>query len=128
MKKAAKFYNNRMEQLMKAIDELQIKDLKNSLENYFKQERDKYQRHENSIGRKIKDGSKHIKNYESKISVDDNGLYSCNHCNYKVNNKGSLKKHQQSIHEGIRYKCKQCEYKATEKSNLRRHERLRHVV
>ena len=40
---------------------------------------------------------------------------------YKSNFAGSLKKHIESIHEGVRYPCGQCDYRATEKGNLKKH-------
>ena len=29
---------------------------------------------------------------------------------YKATNKGNLKKHVESLHEGLRYYCKQCDF------------------
>ena len=43
-----------------------------------------------------------------------------------LNFAGHLKKHIESIHEGVRYPCDQCDYRATEKGNLKRHEMFKH--
>ena len=42
-------------------------------------------------------------------------------CDYKANFAGNLKKHRESIHEGVRYPCDQCDYRATTKGNLEKH-------
>ena len=40
--------------------------------------------------------------------------------------KGNLKTHQQSKHEGVKYSCIQCEYQATAQGSLRRHQQYKH--
>ena len=47
-------------------------------------------------------------------------------CDYKANFAGHLKKHRESIHEGVRYPCDQCDYRATEKGNLKKHDNSKH--
>ena len=42
-------------------------------------------------------------------------------CDYQATKKGDLKRHIESIHEGVHYTCDQCEYKATQKGDLRKH-------
>ena len=42
------------------------------------------------------------------------------------NRPGDLKKHVESIHEGVRYPCKQCEYAATQAGDLKRHVESKH--
>ena len=42
-------------------------------------------------------------------------------CNYKVTQASDLKKHVQSVHEGVKHNCELCEYKATQKGSLRQH-------
>ena len=37
-----------------------------------------------------------------------------------------LKKHIESIHEGVRFPCDQCDYKATQKTNLKKHRKGKH--
>ena len=51
--------------------------------------------------------------------------YPCDQCEYAATENGALKKHKQSIHEGIRYPCDQCEYTATE-SGLKKHKKSIH--
>ena len=52
--------------------------------------------------------------------------YPCDQCNYKTTQKGHLKRHIQSIHEGVKFPCDQCKYKATFKGNLLLHKRAIH--
>ena len=40
------------------------------------------------------------------------------HC---AKEQGSLRKHKQSLHEGVKYNCDQCSYQATEHCSLRKH-------
>ena len=42
-------------------------------------------------------------------------------CEYKATDKGHLKRHVKSIHEGIHYPCSQCDYKAPNKSDFKKH-------
>ena len=52
--------------------------------------------------------------------------YDCDQCDHKYTQNGALKKHKQSVHEGLRYECDQCEYRATDKESLKRHKRSKH--
>ena len=45
-------------------------------------------------------------------------IYKCNQCDHKATTKDSLKKHVDSIYEGVCYS--QCDHKATSKQNLKR--------
>ena len=59
-------------------------------------------------------------------SIHEGIRYSCNKCDYEASNKSHLTKHTQSIHERITYPCLQCNYKATEKGSLKRHSKTKH--
>ena len=45
---------------------------------------------------------------------------------HNLNFAGHLKKHRESIHEGVRYPCDQCDHKATVKGNLKKHRMAKH--
>ena len=47
-------------------------------------------------------------------------------CEYQANEKGNIKRHRRSVHEGKTYSCRQCEYHATVKGSLERHRRSVH--
>ena len=53
-----------------------------------------------------------------KVSVS---AFQCPSCEYNATQKGSLKTHIQSIHEGKTFQCSSCEYKATQKNSLKTH-------
>ena len=52
--------------------------------------------------------------------------YSCDQCNYAAHRLASVKRHKESVHEGIRYKCDECDYSATNKSYLKAHKETKH--
>ena len=54
-------------------------------------------------------------------SIHEGKQYPCVKCDYKATERGSLRQHIKSIHEGERYPCKKCDYKATQKGSLRQH-------
>ena len=58
---------------------------------------------------------------KSDYKVDSIHGYSCDQCDYKTKWKSSLKRHEDSVHGGVRYPCDQCDHKATWKSNLKTH-------
>ena len=45
--------------------------------------------------------------------------YLCNQCDYAATAAKNLKRHKESLHEGIRYSCDQCDYAATTTSHLK---------
>ena len=49
--------------------------------------------------------------------------YQCNQCDEKFTAHGNLKRHQVSVHEGVKY---QCDYKATLHQSLKKHKRSVH--
>ena len=66
---------------------------------------------------------------ENKDSLvfDDKKLYKCQHCEYHSTQKGHVKNHVQSIHEGVRYSCQQCDFNATDPCSLRQHIKSKHL-
>ena len=52
----------------------------------------------------------------------------CHRCDYSTTVKGHMKKHIESIHEGMLYPCALCEHNANDKSNLARHQQSKHRV
>ena len=46
--------------------------------------------------------------------------FPCNQCPSNFTQKGSLKKHIQSVHEGVKHQCNLCQYKATLKGDLKK--------
>lgn len=56
------------------------------------------------------------------------GKYQCDRCEYQAERKDNLKRHIQSIHEGLRFSCNQCEYQATRQGSLKRHKQNVHGI
>jgi hypothetical protein len=54
--------------------------------------------------------------------------FSCNNCDYKATQSGSLKVHVMAIHQGIRFPCQVCDYKGTTKGNTKNHMRNKHTL
>ena len=46
-------------------------------------------------------------------SIHDGVKYSCEYCDYKATEKGSLQKHLKSFHKGVKYSCEYCDQKVT---------------
>jgi len=55
------------------------------------------------------------------MSPNLGGTFSCAKCDYQLNSKSSLKRHDEMKHQGIRYPCDKCDFKASTKDNLKRH-------
>ena len=55
-------------------------------------------------------------------------IYSCEHCQYKSNKYGNIKKHTETVHEGFRIDCGHCEKKFIQHSDLNRHLETSHAV
>ena len=51
--------------------------------------------------------------------------FKCKNCDYKTTQKGHLKKHIESVHEGIKpankFKCNICDYETVQNSKLKKH-------
>jgi len=73
------------------------------------------------------DNHYNVENYESQIVQNQHQqLYCCEKCNYKSNRRYNVKKHNLSVHDGVRYPCNQCDFKATETGDLKKHQRRQH--
>ena len=59
--------------------------------------------------------SKHASGYY----ILDLPRFPCPHCEYKATTASHLKKHKESVHEGIKYKCNECEHESTTKESLK---------
>ena len=59
-------------------------------------------------------------------SMHEGIKYACNQCDLKFSQKCSLYPHIKSKHEGVKYVCNQCDQQFTQQSNLSRHVKLMH--
>ena len=53
-------------------------------------------------------------------------MYACNQCDQQFVQQSSLKRHIQSVHEGMKYACNQCDYQTLRKDHLNNHINLKH--
>jgi len=52
--------------------------------------------------------------------------YTCSQCEHVATRASDLKRHVESIHEGVRYPCSQSEHVATTASHLKSHVKNKH--
>ena len=62
-----------------------------------------------------------LKNIKSQYMKESNTRANIANCNYKATQKGNLKEHQKSVHDGRKYHCNHCSYQATTNGNLKEH-------
>ena len=60
------------------------------------------------------------------LSVHQGVKYGCDQCDYKATQSTDIKRHKQFKHEGVRFDCSMCEYKATTKGSLKLHFEAKH--
>ena len=53
--------------------------------------------------------------------------HTCNQCQYETQQRSLLKRHIQSMHEGLRYNCNQCNYTGKSKDVLKIHNKSKHL-
>merc|ERR1712096_510933 len=54
------------------------------------------------------------------------GKYPCGSCDYLANQRVSLKRHQEVVHENKSYSCTECDFKAKDKNTVIEHEKTVH--
>merc|ERR1711964_598676 len=54
-------------------------------------------------------------------SVHNGIRYPCPHCDHQATTKGNLKIHTQSVHEGMKHPCPYCDHQASTNGNLKTH-------
>ena len=60
------------------------------------------------------------------MSVHQGVKYGCDECDYKATQSTDIKRHKAFKHEGVRFDCSMCEYKATTKGSLKVHFEAKH--
>ena len=154
------FHKDRMNDFFMVAKSLNIRKLGNSIEvgNFTKEEEDDYVEKENLMIKAVDqiqdnvdclDDNKHVLKTESigpelqckqcnKHYTDERGLrrhiqsvhegvkYACDQCHQQFTQPNSLKLHIQSLHEGIKFACNQCDKQYTAKDRLTRHIQYAH--
>ena len=79
-----------------------------------------------SVNSSTKNTEEKTEKYEGSLSGMRVVLYLCDQCTYKAKYKSTLRKHMESIHEGLCYSCDHCGFRSTRKSSLARHVKSEH--
>ena len=67
-----------------------------------------------------------IKINNSQLQKNQEHTFDCHQCENQFMHKKTLKRHIQSVHEGIKYACNQCEFHATQQIGLTKHIAAKH--
>lgn len=60
------------------------------------------------------------------ITRDGKKEYPCKECAYVAGDFYRLRRHQNSVHLGIKFPCDQCQFAASDSSGLTRHKKSKH--
>ena len=137
----ATFYQDRMDEFLKAAKNLEIKAI--SKDREFDEQT--VEGNKSDLNDKANDTellpmelpkSANAENYSSsrQMKTDNNGsqiheseFFDCGQCESQFANPKSLNVHIQSKHEGVKYACNHCEHQATTKGNLKSHIQRKHI-
>ena len=65
-----------------------------------------------------------LENTKSLCMMESNTLANIAYCSYQATTNGNLKKHQKSVHDGVKYPCKHCSYQANTNGSLKEHKKI----
>ena len=94
----ARFCEERMREFLRVSKNLEIKELSTGIEMNYQEESNE--------------------NIVPDENMDIAAAPSCNVCDQQFTTQGSLIRHIQSKHEGVKYACNQCDYQATQQSSI----------
>ena len=58
---------------------------------------------------------------ECERTIDEEEGNKCEHCEKVLSSRTNLRRHQESVHEGVLHQCEHCDFKSTDKSYLKKH-------
>merc|ERR1711955_73910 len=130
----ATFYQERMNEFLNVAKSLEIKEISRDIEtpenlqcNDDVEELESDQTEEllttDSVPAKIEENNIYKKR---QIRSNQKNIFPCEQCNFKSAYLGDLKKHIQSIYDGIKYPCDQCNQPFSHNRNLKQHIRSIH--
>ena len=130
----ATFYQDRVDEFLKAAKILEIKEISKNVGGRFnlnnQSKNESIYEQEDTKNQIINDQNEMN---EDQISLNEtkfvnmknsSGPYPCSKCGQLFTFKGNLWKHIKSIHEGLNYQCTECSKKFSQKANLERHQSL----
>ena len=120
------FSIKRLDMLWKVVEEFQLTDIKSKMSDILKSYKSRTQKISTKQRSKLdRPNTKNIKN-EQNISTQFNKNINdlgCDQCDYIAKHRAHLKRHKESIHEGIIYECEHCSYTNRRKDHLRTHQK-----
>ena len=131
----AKFYEERMSDLMCAVKDLEIKELSKSVELNYAPDNTTEELEKDCITENDGDSStlEDADNVESSDSMQQTvstgkqiSLLQCTQCDKTFSRKAGLWQHNQSVHEGVKYACSQCDFQAVRQNGLTQHIQSKH--
>ena len=131
----ATFYEERMDEFLSVAKSLEIKELCNAeSRNNDVPEDEPLQSDNVSSDEKLREHktSDHIAKQATQSRERGvervNSKYECEQCHKTYYDRSTLRKHRQSVHEGVKFACNQCDYQGTFQGNLTRHIQKVHGV
>ena len=124
----ASFYQERMDEFLQAAKSLEIAELSTVSPESPNSNTDDHDGpageadDENEFEGKLEEFLETVKvRTISKSTGESSGSFQCQECEKKFTVNGSLKRHVEAIHGGIKYKCQQCPKEYNQVDNLKRH-------
>merc|ERR1739838_51440 len=124
----ATFYEERMDEFLAVAKSLEIKELCNT-ETETNDELPDKPYPETSSEEMTKTSEENIINQVQQtegVTIGVNRKYECVECHKTYCDRSKLRRHWQSIHEGVKYACDQCDYQGSQQSNLTVHIQSKH--
>ena len=131
------FYQKRMNEFMNVAKSLETKEIGKDVEfddeHSSKEEPHISETENNAEIATISESNTDSNIYRSKTSSNQRklqnnseGMFDCDQCESKYTQQGSLTRHIQSKHEGVKYTCNKCDHQATTQHSLKIHVQSRH--
>ena len=127
----AKFYEERMNKLLSAVRDLEIKELSKTVESnhtpYDETAEKSVEDYTTSFTLKEADIVESNDLTQQTVSTGNQiSLLQCTQCYKTFTRKEGLRQHNQSVHEGIKYACSQCDFQAVRQDGLTQHIKSKH--
>ena len=124
----AKFYAERMQELLLVAKSLDIMEIGKGVQNDADNEENVYQeetlRHNENSASYIKSElllMGHPVEVENSIAAQYQYQFQCQLCDKRFKNDKTLKNHIESVHNGVKYNCEQCFKQFTDRGSLSKH-------
>ena len=130
----ASFYQERMDEFLRAAKSLEIEELSNVAPESPNSDTEQFVEQsgvwsENHIEEELDEFVTEEKTRTISKSIRDNGgTFRCPECEKEFCQSGTLNRHVKAVHGGIKYKCKQCPKEFTRRGPLNAHVKVIHEM